>query len=169
MKPRTLCLHAFLSIGALGMDGSAALAQNLGNWRALTAEEEKARIANVSPESVDPAMIEADFDGDGRKDKALIAVRKSDGVFGLIAILKGRIHVLDTDLVEASDGLRYAEPRTWDTICGMPASANDASCDEYPSRVILKNPGILWIGNGRTSLYFWSRKTKSFDVVLMVD
>jgi hypothetical protein len=169
MTPGTLCLHAFLSIAALGMNGSVAVAQNLGNWRALTADEEKARIGDTPAASVDPSIVEADFDGDGRKDKALIAVRKSDGIFGLIAILRGRIHVLDTDLVEASDGLRYAESGTWDTICGMPDRANDASCDEYPSRVTLKNPGILWIGNGRTSLYFWSRKTKNFDVVLMVD
>jgi hypothetical protein len=150
------------------MDGSAALAQNLGNWRALTAEEEKARIADVSPESIDPATIEADFDGDGRKDKALIAINQSDGVRGLIAVINGRIHVISPDGVEASDGLGLAESGSWDTVCGN-AFREFHDCRDYPSRVTLKNPGILRISDGRTTLYFWSRKTRSFDAVLMVD
>ncbi|MBJ6128038.1 hypothetical protein [Microvirga splendida] len=168
MTLRTLCLHAFLSIAALGMNGSAALAQNLGNWRALTAEEEKVRIADISPGSVDPSTIEADFDGNGRKDKALIAINKFDGARGLIVLVHGRVHVISPDGVEASDGLGLAERGSWDTVCGN-AFREFHDCTDYPSRVMLKNPGILWIGNGRTSLYFWSRKTKSFDVVLVVD
>lgn len=168
MKCGTVLIALSLSLSWLPAAG--ALSQDVGPWRALTAEEERARIGDTPAQSIDPSMIEGDFDGDGTKDKALIAIRKSDGVFGLIAILKSRIHVLDTDLVEPSDGLGYAKPGTWKTICGIANRASDdESCKEYPSRVTLKNPGILWIGNGRTLLYFWDKKTRRFDVVLMVD
>ncbi|WP_230531691.1 hypothetical protein [Microvirga roseola] len=170
MIPRILsCLTVSIALFVPAL--SAAHAQDLGGWRALTAEEEKARIAGVPSDSVDPAMVEADFDGDGTTDKGLIAVRQSDGARGLIAVLKGKVHVIDPDGIEPSDGLGLAEPGTWETVCGNAfREFHQAACEEgYPARVTLKKPGILWIGNGQTVLYFWNEKAGRFAGAAMVD
>ena len=159
---------AVVSAGLSSLPVSSTLSQDFGFWRALTTEEEKARIGDASANSIDPTMIEADFDGDGRKDKALIAIRKIDGARGLIAVLNGRVHVISPDGMEPSDGLGLAKRGISNTDCVSPIREfHDFT--HYPSRVMLKNPGILWIGNGRTSLHFWDRKKKQFDTVLMVD
>lgn len=159
---------AVLGLGLTWSIAAGASAQDLGSWRPLTAEEEKSRIGDTPAGSIDPAMIEADFDGDGRKDKALIAVRKSNGSRGLIAVLNGRVHVIDPDSIEPSDSLRVAKPGRWNTICGN-AFREFHECAGYPGRVTLKNPGILAISDGRTVLYVWDRKAKRFNGVLMVD
>jgi hypothetical protein len=166
-----LSIPAALVSIALGLSWpfpSGAQAQDLGEWRALTPKEEKDRIGKTPRSEADPSMIEADFDGDGKKDKALIAIRISDGARGLIAVMNGHIHPINPDGVEPSDGLRFAKPDRWDTVCGH-AYREFHDCTDYPSHVTLKNPGILWISVGRTVLYFWDRKTKRFDGVLMVD
>ncbi len=171
MTLRNSILHAFLGLGLLGTACSAALSQNLGEWRTLTAKEERARLGETPISEADPSTIEADFDGDGRKDRALIAVRRSDGARGLVVAMKGRVRVIEPEGVEPQDGLRLAEPGSWDTICGNAfREFHQEPCDEgYPARVDLRNPGILRISNGATILYFWDRTTGRFDSVLMVD
>ncbi|MBM1171128.1 hypothetical protein [Microvirga arabica] len=171
MSPRPFFLHGFLSIGILVAAPPAAIAQALGEWRALTAEEEQARIGDTPSGETDPSMIEADFDGDGRQDRALVAVRRSNGARGLVVATRGKVQVIKPEDVEPQDGLRLAAPGPWDTVCGNAFRAfHQGTCnDGYPSRVELRNPGILWIGNGRTVLYYWDGKTNRFSGVLMVD
>jgi hypothetical protein len=153
---------------------STAQAQDFGIWRALTAEEEKTRIGDTPISEADPSMIEADFDGDGRKDKALLAVRKTDDVLGLIVLLKARSQVfvlseynrsgLDVARSGLPDaGLRIAEPGAWEPNC------YDKECfKDRPKKRILKNPGILYYAGPNTVLYFWESKTRSFGGSLMV-
>ena len=169
MTPRNALFRAFLYVGTLAAC-SAAHAQDFGEWRALTAEEEQARIADVPSDSIDPAMIEGDFDGDGTKDKAMIAIRRSDQVRGLIVSLKGRIHVVEAENVEANDGLGLAEPGRWDTVCGNAfREFHQTECRAgYPAQVRLRNPGFLHIGQGHTVLYFWNPRKKLFDAASMV-
>jgi hypothetical protein len=85
-------LHAVLIICLPGATCPAALSQNLGEWRALTAEEETIRIGEIPSSEANPSRIEADFDG--KKDKALIAIRKTDNACGLIVSLKGQLQIL---------------------------------------------------------------------------
>jgi hypothetical protein len=150
-----------------------AHAQDLGVWRPLTAEEEKARIGSVPPKDADPSMIEADFDGDRAKDKALIAVRTTDGARGLIVALKSRLHVLvlsgeNKDGTEADKsplldaGIRVAKPGPWRPNCFEDCS------DNPPKTVVLKNPGILFYDDASTMLYRWDAKNKQFTGSLMV-
>jgi hypothetical protein len=93
------CVVAFTLLLSLSLDLPSlaiprALSQDLGPWRALTAEEEKIRIGETPSSEADPSMIEGDFDGDKTKDKALIAVRRSDGIRGLVVLLKSQHHIL---------------------------------------------------------------------------
>ena len=173
MRIRTLArLLLTVSIPVLAPEG--VLARDLGSWRALTAEEEKARIGGTPSESVDPSTIEADFDGDGRRDQALIAVRTSDGARGLIVALKSRLHVLvlsgenragiDADksaLLEA--GLQVVKPGSWQPNC-----FDDECSRNPPRRIRLKYSGILLYDEGSTVLYYWDAKAKRFAGSLMV-
>ncbi|HZH51445.1 MAG TPA: hypothetical protein VEZ16_06130 [Microvirga sp.] len=150
---------------------SGAWAQDLGEWRALTEEEENARTEDVESDSIDPAMIEADFDGDKIEDGALIAIRKSDGARGLIVVMKDRVHVIDTEHIGPKDGLGLAPPGSWDTVCGNAFREfhREACNSGYPARIKLKTPGILLIGNGSTVLHFWNPRTKRFNQATIVD
>jgi len=148
-------------------------AQDLGAWRALTTEEEKARVGDTPQKDADPSTIEADFDGDKAKDKALIAVRTTDGARGLVVFLKSGLHVLvlsgenrdgtDADkspLLEA--GIRVAKPGPWRPNCFE-------DCVAHPPRTFaLRNPGILFYDDGSTMLYWWDAKKKRFTSALMV-
>lgn len=157
--------------------GSPALAQDYGEWRALTEEEDKARIGDTVAESIDPSTIEADFDGDGRTDTALIAVRKADGTRDLIVDLGRSVHVLIRSeergmSVDPEAGLGLAKPRRWDTICGKALrklQGGLCESERYPASVTLKLPGILYIENGLTQLYYWDRKKKAFESVVLVN
>lgn len=151
---------------------TSALAETASAWRSLTADEERARAGDVVAESLDPAAIEGDFDGDGKKDRAEIMVRTKDMARGLLVSMKGASKVVATgDGVSDQDGLGLAEPGPWDTVCGNAfREFHQKACEDgYPSRLTLKNPGILLIGNGRTMLYFWNPKKKAFGAVVMVD
>jgi hypothetical protein len=165
---------ALLSASLPWLAPLSALSQDFGPWRTLTVEEEKARIAGISPESVDPSLIEADFDGNGKKDKALIAIRKADKARGLIVVLNGQLQVLalfrervpwlDDDESGLRDtGLQIAEPGSWQPNC-----YDDVCFKHPPKKRILKNPGILLLEDLTTMLYFWDPKTKSFGASLMV-
>jgi hypothetical protein len=152
---------------------SGARARDFGEWRALTAEEENARIGDTPAGSVDPSTIEADFNGDGRTDRALIAVRKSDGVRDLIVDTGDRIHVLvrsepGRESVEPEDGLGPAKPGRWETICGnafRELQGGLCETENYPRTVTLKNPGILHVSPGQAILYYWDRRKKAFASV----
>lgn len=151
--------------------------QDHGGWRALTTEEEKARVGDTPAESVDPAMIEADFDGDGRKDKALIAVRKADGMHNLIVDLGTQVQALiQSDQrgmsVDPQAGLGLAKPGRWETICGnalRKLQGGLCEAERYPAAVTLKRPGILYIENGLTQLYYWDPRRKAFETVILVN
>jgi len=176
-------------LGLLGPSMPTAQAQDYGEWRALTSDEEKARIAAVRPGSVAPAVVEADFDGDGTKDKVLIAIRKADGARRVIAVMGNRVNVIEPKGVDAPDGLGLADSGSDDTICGNAfQQLHKEACDDYPAHmnfrycdgphaahVTLKRPGFLWIG-GRGfnlqgflemrsrvyALYVWDRKKGRF-------
>jgi hypothetical protein len=164
----------FWCIGILAAS-SGAEAQDFGEWRALTTEEEKAHNADIPADSVDPVMIEADFNGDGRKDKALIAVRKADQVHDLIVDLGDRIHVLvrseaGGEGVAPGAGVRLAESGRWETICGnafRDLQGGMCESENYPRAVSLKRPGIISISDGATLLYYWDRKKKTFASVVL--
>ena len=172
MPPRAL-LRIVLSAG-IGLSVLPdATAQDLGAWRALTAEEEKARIGDTPASKADPSTIEADFDGDRTKDKALIAVRSTDGARGLVVSLKAGLHVLvlsgenrdgtDADkspLLEA--GIRVAKPGPWRPNCFEDCSNNP------PKTAVLKAPGILFYDDASTMLYWWDAKRKRFTSTPMV-
>ncbi|KAB0267990.1 hypothetical protein [Microvirga brassicacearum] len=121
-------------------------------------------------------MIEADFDGNGIKDRAQIAIRKSDQARGVIVTTKGRVHLLlilsEGDEIRADhsdlkdNGLGFAKPGRWDTVCGNAfREFQEESCEDYPKSVRLRNPGILVVSNTYALLYFWDRKKEKFDVV----
>ncbi|MFC4175313.1 hypothetical protein ACFOYU_25140 [Microvirga sp. GCM10011540] len=172
MSRRSTILHALCGIGLLAAC-TPALSQELGEWRALTAEEEKSHKGDVPADSADPLSVEADFDGDGRKDKALIAARRADGIRDLIVRMGDRIHVLVRSeeggaSVGAEDGLGLAEPGRWETICGnafRDLQGGLCESEQYPEAVTLKHPGLLHISPGEAMLYFWNRKKKTFDAV----
>lgn len=150
---------------------AAALARDLGVWRELTAEEERARTAGTPFESTDPSTIEADFNSDGVKDQAMIAIRRTDQVRGLIAVVKGQVHVLvvEPKTITEYDGLGVAQPGEWNPICGNALRAFHQCGPDNPRKLRLKNPGILLIGDGTTVLYYWNEKSKRFQGVMMVD
>jgi hypothetical protein len=163
-----------MALGPLLPMPSTAQAEDLGAWRVLTAEEEKIRVGETPSSEADPSMIEADFDGDGRKDKALIAIRKPDDVLGLIVLLKShpQIFVLSEHNRSGLDvdqsglphsGLSVAEPGAWQPNC-----YDDECFKRPPKKRILKNPGILFYDGPNTVLYFWEPRTKSFGGSLMV-
>ena len=165
-------LHAVLIICLPGATCPAALSQNLGEWRALTAEEETIRIGEIPSSEANPSRIEADFDG--KKDKALIAIRKTDNACGLIVSLKGQLQILvlsadngnglNSDQNRLLDtGLSIAEPGSWEPNC------YDDECFKHPPKKrILRNPGILFYDGPNTILYFWEPRTKRFGSSLMV-
>jgi hypothetical protein len=175
MNPRNRAGRVLWSLALAGALTAPAAAQDIGRWRALTAGEEKARIGDIPAESVDPSMIEADFDGDGRKDRALIAVRRADQVRDLIADMGDRIHVLvrseeKSAGVGPEDGLGLAKPGRWETVCGnafRDLQGGLCGSEKYPRAVTLKNPGLLHISPGEAILYFWDRKKKTFDAVAL--
>jgi hypothetical protein len=165
------------SIGLAGAAVAApvALAQDFGEWRALTVEEQKAHLGDVPAGSAAPLMIEADFNGDGRKDKALIAIRKADQVHDLIVDLGDQTHVLVRS-EEGGEGiapgasLGHAKPGRWETICGnafRDLQGGLCESEKYPRAVRLEHPGIICIADGETLLYFWDRKKKTFDAVAL--
>ena len=158
-----MCLPALLP--------SAALSQDFGPWRALTAEEERARSGDTLSESADPSLIEGDFNGDGKSDKVLIAIRKADGARQLIAVTRNPNNPVELGAAEPDDGLRLAEPGPWDTICGNAFREfhADLCASGYPRQIRLKNPGVLLVGSGQTSLFYWEAKKKRFDTVVLVD
>lgn len=166
---------AIIAIGLSWPLPSGARAQDFEAWRALTAEEDKARSGNAPSASIDPAMIRADFDGDGRIDTALIAVRKADRTRDLIVKAGERIHVLVRSSesgvsVGPEDGLGLAKVGRWDTICGNAfRELQGGLCESgtYPRAVTLKNPGLLLIAPGETVLYFWDIKKRAFDSVAL--
>jgi len=173
MALRTLFLHGSLGIGLLAAP-STAIAQDIGEWRTLTAKEEQTRIADTPSGEADPSMIEADFDGDGKKDKALIAIRRTDDALGLIVLLRNRPQIIVLSEYKRSgqdvdqsglphSGLRIAEPGAWQPNC-----YDDACFKRPPRKRVLKNPGILYYDGPNTVLYFWEPKTRSFGSSLMV-
>ncbi len=173
-NPRRI-LPLLLAAGFSVLPISEALSQDFGAWRALTAEEEKARAENSPSVELDPTTIEADFNGDGKTDTALIAVRLSDQARELIVDMNGHTHVLihveeGEERIGPDDGLGLAEPRRWETICGNAfRKLQGGLCESegYPKAVTLKNPGFLYISPGQTNLYFWDRKKKTFDLVVL--
>jgi len=147
-----------ISISSLWL--ADAQAQDFGEWRALTAEEEKARIGDMPMTSIDSSMIKADFDGDRRIDTALIAVREGDQTRDLIIKMNDQIHVLVRSsesgvTVGPEDGLRLAKATRWDTICGnafRELQGGLCESEKYPKAVTLRNPGLLRISSGETVL-----------------
>ncbi len=144
-------------------------------WRDLTPEEERLRVADTAPDSIDPAAIEADFDGDGAKDRAAILVRLADGARGVVVALKNRVVVLAfsgsdrsgidpdaEDLTLATGGLGVAKPGLWAPNCF------DDDCKAARRSVRLKSTGLIVIDETITLLYYWNPKTGRFARMLMV-
>lgn len=172
MSPYRVIVRILFGIGLMWLLIPSAQAQDFGPWRPLTTEEEQARIENVPVEDADPSMIEGDFDGDGIQDKALIAIRKADGARDLIALIKtNKVYPLMVGTVDSHDGLRLAESGLWDTICGNAfREFHQKMCaNGYPRQINLKNPGILVVSDGQTSLFFWQPQKKRFDAYILVD
>jgi hypothetical protein len=165
-------------LGLLSPAMTTAQAQDYGEWRALSSDEEKARIAGVRLSSVAPAVIEADFDGNGTKDKVSIAIRKADGARGVIALIGKRLQVVEIE--KATDALGLADPTSHDTICGKALrELHEEACNDYPARVTLKycngyhparvtlkHPGFLRIGMRRRmfDLVVWDPNKRRFVV-----
>ena len=167
-----VAIHILAGIGLVCSLMSGVQAQDFCPWRPLTEEEEQARTENVPAEDADPSVIEGDFDGDGTQDKALIAIRKADGVRDLIVLIRtNRIYPVMVGTVDPRDGMRLAEPGPWDTICGNAfREFHEKMCASgYPKQIKLKNPGILVVSNGQTSLFFWNSKKRLFDAYILVD
>ncbi len=162
---------AVLMLGLPALLPAAALSQDFGPWRALTAEEERARSGDTLSATADPSLIEGDFNGDGTGDKVLIAIRKADGARHLIAVTQNPNHPVERGTAEPDDGLRLAEPGPWDTICGNAFREfhADLCASGYPKQIRLKNPGVLLVGSGQTSLFYWEAKKKRLDTVVLVD
>lgn len=160
-------IKAVVSLCFLGQMCAAAFASDLGVWRKLTDEEEKVRTT----ESTDPSAIKADFNGDGIEDLAMIAVRRTDQVRGLIAIVKGKVHVIveEPKVIAEYDGLGLAQPGEWHPICGNALRVFHRCGPDNLRKLRLKSPAILLIGDGVTVLYYWSERTKHFREVTMVD
>ncbi|WP_046867067.1 hypothetical protein [Microvirga massiliensis] len=160
-----------LGIGLLWQMGTPSAAADLGTWRELTADEEAVRIAGIPPASIDPSVIEGDFNGDGILDRAMIAIRTTDQVRGLIAVIDSHIHVIagDPGAVGDRDGLGIAPPGRWDPVCGN-ALREFHECDgRQPTTIDLTTSGILLIGEGETVLYFWDKKIPGFRNAVMID
>jgi hypothetical protein len=160
-----------LGIGLLWQMCAPGVAADLGAWRELTAEEEAVRIAGIPPASIDPSMIEGDFNGDSIVDRAMIAIRTTDQVRGLIAIINDHVHVVagDPGAVGDRDGLGIAPLGRWNPVCGN-ALREFHECDAgQPTTIDLTTSGILLISEGATVLYFWDQKTLGFQSAVMAD
>ena len=158
-------------IGLLWQMCAPGFAAGLGTWRELTAEEEAIRIAGIPPASIDPSVIEGDFNGDGIVDRAMIAIRTTDQVRGLIAIINDHVHVIvgDPGAVGDRDGLGIAPPGRWNPVCGN-ALREFHECDaRQPTAIDLTITGILFIRENATVLYYWDEKSAGFRSAVMVD
>ena len=164
-------IRTTLSIGLLWQMCMFGFAADLGAWRKLTAEEETIRIAGIPPASIDPSLIEGDFNGDGIVDRAMIAIRTTDQVRGLIAIINDHVHVIvgDPESVGDRDGLGIALPGRWNPVCGN-AHREFHECDaRQPTAIDLTITGILFIRENATVLYYWDEQSAGFRSAVMVD
>jgi hypothetical protein len=160
-----------LGIGLLWQMCTPGNAADLGAWRELTAEEEAVRIAGIPPASIDLSTIEGDFNGDGILDRAMIAIRTTNQVRGLVAVIDGHIHVIagDPGAVGDRDGLGITPPGRWNSVCGN-ALREFHECEaSQPTTIDLMNPGILLIREGSSVLYYWGDKIPGFRSAVMVD
>jgi hypothetical protein len=156
----TLCL---LSLAVGGVKAA--------EWRDLSFEEEEARTAGASSGPPDSARLKADFDGDGTEDEALILMNMASDDPGLVAHVDGQEYELaGRNVVEKQSGLRLARVGRWDTVCsGAFRQFDPESCKGYPAGVTLKQPGILLVTDGRTTLFFWNSNKKAFDAVALAN
>ncbi|HEX2136888.1 MAG TPA: hypothetical protein VHG30_13445, partial [Microvirga sp.] len=176
MSLSRIVLAAMLAGGAVTPAKAAVI--DLQEWRALTAEEARA-MAGGEPASKEarpapPFAIEADFDGDGVKDRAEILVRRSDQARALVATVRGKTYLLtisnpppfeeNLHLLDLKDGvnLQTAKPGRWSPNCFDDCDSRRTK----PTR--LKNPGIILGADTITLLFYWDAKTRRFSLLLMV-
>jgi hypothetical protein len=118
------------------------------------------------------ATVTADFNGDGKSDYAYLLVSKNSSK-GLLAVKLSSNEnydwkILDNTLDWNSEqmGIDLVKPDNYETACGKDyweCAANE------PSRVILKNAGILYspFEKGGAKLLFWDITKKDFVQVVM--
>ena len=116
-----------------------------------------------------------DFDGDGRRDQALLLIRKADRAMGLVVFLTRvgdseahQLYVFERPgLIEAM-GVRVAQPGYYRILCD---DDDRGPCGEDGKNPIaLDLPAIDSFKDGSaSSLFFWDRDARAFRQVWTSD
>jgi hypothetical protein len=148
-------------------------AEDMSGWRVPA----KADLADESGwRNVDKSLyltVSADFDGDGKKDKASLLINDKKNKMGLFVELSSqpgkKIRLDETDdksWIQAM-GITIAKPGKYKTACGKGYWA----CEKgEPASLNLKLPAIDYFKEESASSFFiWDKKTKQFKRIWISD
>jgi hypothetical protein len=161
-KFKIVCLLMLLAFIPL----SPILSLDMSGWRKPT----KAEIADDIDWRKESKTLyltaEADFDGDGKIDKASLLVNDKKNKMGLFVILGGSkpasprlLDEMKKSLIQAM-GISVVESGRYETACGK----GYLECEKDEPKVLdLEIPAINYFKEGSVSSFFyWDRKKKSF-------
>jgi hypothetical protein len=121
-----------------------------------------------------PNHAQADFDGDGRKDHALLLIQSDEAKCGLFVLpgSGGRVLKLDEFPLSPREsklhaGLSPIKPGNYLTACGK--GYWDCGPDE-PRELTLKRTGVyFFVFEGSSSIFYWNEDARSFSRVPISD
>jgi hypothetical protein len=118
-----------------------------------------------------PTHAEADFDGDGTKDHALILIQPDEAKYGLFVLLgKGRsLKLEEFGLTGGGDklhvGLSPVKPGKYLTACGK--GYWKCSPDETEELTLSRTGIYFFVFEGASSIFYWNDGTRTFSRVWM--
>ena len=134
-------------------------------WRAPLPQELDRDLCGIGVDT--PLEVSADFNGDGKPDRAVIAVNESRDRSGLLVNLSSAnssrwIVVEDSEGTCATYGLEVYKPGIY---TGFFCAATDKDCkSEEKENIKTSLPGISFFDFGRAGVvFFWNKKAGAFD------
>ena len=122
-----------------------------------------------------PFKIDADFDGNGKADTALLLIKSDNSGWSLFVFLtpeQDQIHQLKLDDTQQTVkyllmGILGLEPGEYKTACGK--GYWDCKNGE-PEKLILKSPGIDYFRfESGNSVFYWNKDSKYFSRIWLSD
>jgi len=116
------------------------------------------------------ADIDGDFDGNGKTDKAYIAISDNNRQIVLIVLLN-ETEVFILDKLTESDlsimGIKKTLPGKYTTACGK--GYFKCSNGESPEIEISRDSIEFFKNEGASSLFYWSNESRSFNRIWISD
>ena len=122
-----------------------------------------------------PYKIEADFDGNGKVDTALLLIKGDNSGWTLFVFMRSKNDQIDTFPLDHTEhtvpylymGISILEPGKLKTACGK--GYWDCKPGEPPT-LYLKNPGInYFVFESANSVFYWNKDSKNFSRIWLSD